>query len=432
MDHYKIGDYRDFRNYSTPSSGSGFSTNTNPSIVGSAAGARIVWLGTRNIWDEEMQRMSTETKVVFKDPSYPRFWNFGNNVNSPSINGNYNSQFQLTNYIYSWSENSTNYPVKYGDPTLSNVYSAGQYGKDVHTIDGSGTLVLNSHSDLPYLLELKKFIPVKKTDALASKTGRTAVIYRDTCQFYFLAGDIMVNGNPVKFITFPDTASFESLNDMNSCLATESFYLPVNSTFTFSLQGGIIDSADVNGLFTENGWIRFKLELLDAATGLLLGEFSSREYNRDNYELSFSGSYKVNTKNIGNRSVKLRMIISGNIDALYSVADMVSDQSILSKRDFEEISFEGAGPVTEYMLSQNYPNPFNPLTIINYQIPADGSVTLKLFDILGNEVKILVDGYKTSGRYTLEFDASSLASGIYIYRLQAGDFVSSRKMTLLK
>jgi len=85
-----------------------------------------------------------------------------------------------------------------------------------------------------------------------------------------------------------------------------------------------------------------------------------------------------------------------------------------------------------YRLDQNYPNPFNPSTTISYSLPKSGMVTLKVFDILGREVAVLLNGYKTSGVYNIKFDASKLKSGVYFYRLTAGSFVSTRKLILLK
>ncbi len=85
-----------------------------------------------------------------------------------------------------------------------------------------------------------------------------------------------------------------------------------------------------------------------------------------------------------------------------------------------------------YSLSQNYPNPFNPVTTIQYSIPQRGIVTLTVYDILGKQVATLVNEEKDRGVYTVNFDASQLASGLYIYRLSAGSFVKSKKMLLLK
>jgi hypothetical protein len=88
--------------------------------------------------------------------------------------------------------------------------------------------------------------------------------------------------------------------------------------------------------------------------------------------------------------------------------------------------------VQSFHLEQNYPNPFNPSTIIKYQILQDGLVTLMIYDVLGKEVKTMVNEYKGAGRYEVKFDASNLASGVYIYRIIANDFISSKKMLLMK
>jgi tetratricopeptide (TPR) repeat protein len=87
---------------------------------------------------------------------------------------------------------------------------------------------------------------------------------------------------------------------------------------------------------------------------------------------------------------------------------------------------------TEFSLSQNFPNPFNPVTMIRYQILKPGMVTLKVYDILGREVATLVNGNKIEGTYDISFDASKLTSGIYIYQLIANNYISSKKMILLK
>ena len=85
-----------------------------------------------------------------------------------------------------------------------------------------------------------------------------------------------------------------------------------------------------------------------------------------------------------------------------------------------------------YRLSNNYPNPFNPTTIISYSIPKQSTVTIKVFDVLGRDVSVLVNEEKPVGNYEVEFDASNLTSGVYFYRIQAGDFIDVKKMVLLK
>jgi len=85
-----------------------------------------------------------------------------------------------------------------------------------------------------------------------------------------------------------------------------------------------------------------------------------------------------------------------------------------------------------YSLSQNYPNPFNPVTNIKFAIPTTGYVKLVIFDVLGREIASLVNDNMTAGSYTVDFDASSLSSGVYFYRLDAGDFTQTKKMLLVK
>lgn len=86
----------------------------------------------------------------------------------------------------------------------------------------------------------------------------------------------------------------------------------------------------------------------------------------------------------------------------------------------------------KFKLEQNYPNPFNPSTKIKWQSPVSGHQTLKVYDVLGNEVATLVNEYREAGNYEINYDASALASGIYLYKLQAGSFISTKKMIYLK
>jgi hypothetical protein len=90
------------------------------------------------------------------------------------------------------------------------------------------------------------------------------------------------------------------------------------------------------------------------------------------------------------------------------------------------------GVPTVFALEQNYPNPFNPKTGIRYQVPGISNVEIRVYDVVGREVTVLVNERKTAGRYEVIFDGSGLASGVYFYRMTAGNFVQTRKLTLLK
>jgi len=97
-----------------------------------------------------------------------------------------------------------------------------------------------------------------------------------------------------------------------------------------------------------------------------------------------------------------------------------------------DVNMEENFVISEYQLSQNYPNPFNPTTKITYQIPDAGFVTIKIYDILGREVATIVNSEKLTGKYDVSFNATNLTSGIYFYKLQAGNFTAIKKLMLLK
>lgn len=106
----------------------------------------------------------------------------------------------------------------------------------------------------------------------------------------------------------------------------------------------------------------------------------------------------------------------------YAAYQLVNDVTDL---DYAEIP-------TEFSLGQNYPNPFNPVTKINYKLPVNSDVVLRVYDVLGNEVTTLVNENQTAGNYNVNFNSRHLASGVYIYRLQAGNYSDIKKMILLK
>jgi hypothetical protein len=122
-----------------------------------------------------------------------------------------------------------------------------------------------------------------------------------------------------------------------------------------------------------------------------------------------------------------------SIDQTYSPdywASVYGSDMYKLKNNEGSIALAGDIP-TEYKL-ENYPNPFNPVTVINYQLPQDGFVTLKVYDMLGKEVATVVNEYKNAGYYKVNFDATRLTSGVYIYTINANDNLLSKKMLLMK
>ena len=105
---------------------------------------------------------------------------------------------------------------------------------------------------------------------------------------------------------------------------------------------------------------------------------------------------------------------------------------VTSKTILTDLNYSGNNLPKDYALLQNYPNPFNPSTVIKYDLPKVSFVTLKIYDVLGREVRTLVNEDKPAGRYEVNFNADNLASGIYLYRIQAGNYVETKKLMVIK
>jgi len=107
-----------------------------------------------------------------------------------------------------------------------------------------------------------------------------------------------------------------------------------------------------------------------------------------------------------------------------SVTELVNTTTFVAEKP--------AGVVSTFSLAQNYPNPFNPSTNISYTVPSHQFVSLQVYDVLGRKVATLVNETKDAGTYSVRFDASSLPSGVYLYRLQAGSYSETKKLLLMK
>jgi hypothetical protein len=127
-------------------------------------------------------------------------------------------------------------------------------------------------------------------------------------------------------------------------------------------------------------------------------------------------SYSFTDEPKGGREFKYRLK-QIDLDGSYEYSDVVT--SLLEN-------------VSEFVLDQNFPNPFNPVTRISYTLPERASVRLKVYDMLAKEVSELVNSYQEAGRYEVTFDGSSLSSGTYFYKLEAGSFVEVKKLVLIK
>jgi len=423
----------DFANLVTSnlSSGVGYSLNSTPSIVDVPTGSRLCWVGS--------DYSGTSKRVVFRDPeNLYQFWTFGNLVASPSINktdGN-------SAYFIGWSDGNGS-SFKIVDSHLSYAYIktlTGLQGSAMQLSNGSGANTMYAmtfyNGGLPYALtqsnSLVSYSMSKENTNSNIASGRAGIVMKGEGEFSFMLGDIEVNSEKIRFKKLSDTLTIPSKDVFNTLVESDPFELKENSSFTYSVEYGVTDSALAAQALQNVENVKFKVELIDAATNQIINTFDNVTYTKDFLQKYNSLAYQVNTEAIGTMNVKLRLVADHTGEANYQINNSFVEDEIIAKKGFKVINLKNELQIKDYALAQNYPNPFNPVTTITYQLPKSGSVTLKIFDILGNEVKTLVNENKEMGRYTVQFDASSLASGMYVYQLRANDYTSTKKMMLLK
>jgi hypothetical protein len=418
--------------------GNGFRYNHSPSIISVKDKDRkefaiVCWIGEREDWPNSINPQM-QKQVILTSTSRPGIFKaFGENVSSVSINKS------STRWTVGWSR-SNDLPLQYTDSRGVSIYQLDVYGEYIQIGDGilpeqMYALAFNTRA-LPYTINTKQIYPQYiPTEVISTTKLREGVVSKDGVQIYYSIGDIKVGNEKIDFIEMPDTIKINTLQDANYYLVSEPFELDDNSEFYYTIKFGISDSNAVKQALSENEFINFSVELIDAITNELLGVLNEVTYDQHNVAQYNEVSYQVNTSGIGNRVVRLRLVITNNIDPHYAIFDKYFDESVsLAKRQIKQINYKGKLEIKDYALYQNYPNPFNPVTKIRFSIKETNPVKIKLYDIVGREVAVIMNEVKDAGEYEIELDAGKLgiSSGVYFYQMKAGDYTSIKKMVYLK
>lgn len=182
-----------------------------------------------------------------------------------------------------------------------------------------------------------------------------------------------------------------------------------------------------------------RIYIVDAATGSTEWEAGSQWI--EIMPAGFSYDFNYPGSNYGYSSPLCDIDADGQMELTFAVKiDNQYDPGYVVVIDFTQTGVDGQGQTgipRAHSLSQNYPNPFNPKTTIEFELTSPEKVSVSIYNILGQEVRRLVDEEKKAGNYSIEWDGkddsgNSLASGTYFYRLRAGDYISTKKSLLLK
>lgn len=211
----------------------------------------------------------------------------------------------------------------------------------------------------------------------------------------------------------------------------ETFSIP-----TFGVGKDISVDKNSNDIFLigyTNDIVKYNL-VTQSSSLILASVYPNNYYYGYGFDYTMKRHYVLDAKNF---TVEGSLIIADSTSAVLSTyATGIAPRRLLFKYNSSSTDVNENYVVNSFNLEQNYPNPFNPITKINWQSPVSGWQTLKVYDVLGNEVATLVDEYKSAGNYSIDFSSTNLASGIYIYSLTINDgkknLTLSKKMTVLK
>ena len=293
--------------------------------------------------------------------------------------------------------------------------------------------------------------------------GYPAVLYLPYNNF---SGEIIVNKD-FRFGELPYTGTKEHrVRFCSECGATISWDLPPGSTGLLQdMFGGVLVNVPMSGSgsYYVSNFVIWILRIfiyydnvvtaelnsftaVSSGNNVVLNWTTATEINNSGFEI-LRGVYPANSGTQNDNEWEKVGFVPGfgttTEPKSYSFVDDNVSTGIYKYR-LKQIDFDGSFEYSneievevdftpkEFVLYQNYPNPFNPGTTIRFSLPESGTVTLKVYNALGQEVNSLMNGFMEAGSHTINFDASSLNSGIYFYRLNSGQFSEVRKMTLIK
>ena len=435
--YFKFSVNGSISDYAVVSSGSGFTYNINPSLSTHAGDPVISWSGyTSSIPTIVIRRKSGSTWSTFKQCSNGSAAYPSNNNSKGS--GNDGSIIAWTNMY-----NQSQY-IKFVNGEYSTIKTLPYSGQDIQIGNGNEfeqlkAVTFNRSGSAPYGINPLQynFNTMQKTTTEEDfNYARIAVIGKENAEIVYGLGDIKLNNENILFTRLNDMVQINNTQDLSSAMKTENFVLSKESKLEFSDCAYVIKGDSVNLTASE---ILPIIELVNLSNGQALKVKDISISIKDT--IDEKTYYVLNCSYLPEGTYYLRVNLDTEEQYEYNISDCIYEENEqLRKKDYKEIVLEDNLLPKEFSLEQNHPNPFNPSTTIKYQIPASLNpskggtlVTLKVYDILGKEVATLVNEEKPAGRYEVNFNASSLASGVYIYKLQAGQsFVASKKMLLLK
>jgi hypothetical protein len=371
---------------------------------------------------------------------------------SPNIEGSKNRD----SYIINFKRGSSTFfqkVVKWGGyfSTSYQCNPCSYYGTDAKFVGGGlynqtppeQKLLWLSNSSSPYNVGFQPF-GISTSPCTPDEPGDevAGTVINNNISYSFNLGSIMVNSEMIGFDSELDT-TIEDGTELNEHLKSNPFLLNDDDTLIIGRNAFYLDAG--GGEFSE---VQYAVYLTNNSTGENFLELvRDTVHAGDSIKVEYLEGFVIQDIPGGSDSFCIQMQIDtvwlgdGDDFGLNGISNDLGgdgDAPAIKKMIFWKNAKVVSNNIpTAFNLYQNFPNPFNPVTKIKYDLPKSASggvnVILKIYDIIGREVTTLVNNeFKNAGRYEVSWNANNYASGVYIYRLQAGDYVSSKKMVLIK
>ncbi|MDD5361726.1 MAG: T9SS type A sorting domain-containing protein [Ignavibacteria bacterium] len=372
---------------------------------------------------------------------------------NPDIEGSTNFDAFLINFS---KANTTFYQFVKINSALYNGFSCspGSFtGKDAKLIKGSysgplgneskpGILTLSNPVNSIYTVGKQNISLVNNAPVYDGFSNLDGTIIKNNTQYAFTLGPIIASNTTSGFSDDTPPQTVHNAVEFNETMKSAVFTLSNNDTLILGAAGRYL-AASSQAIQP----MTYHINLVNSNSGLILRELFRDTINTDDsVGIEFLRGFVINNIDKGTDQFYVQLLIdTANASAASYILSGVYPDNTLTGGDAPKsyrtkVHFGGISNSMHsviqlpknYELSQNYPNPFNPSTTIKYALPKDGLVTIKVYDLTGREITRLVNEVKQAGYHSVLFNASNLSSGIYFYRIIAGDFIQTKKMLMIK
>jgi len=361
-----------------------------------------------------------------------------------------------------------------GLPVSSTIRTLSTNGKYIQVGNGATSNHSNMYVSSFYPNTLPYYFSTSATLAPLSKTssdlveGRGVLVNIGDATFTFCLEGLNVDGQNIPFIEIPDTCDYSAIDNLNNSLLTKPFKLDTDSRIIFTEISGFTDSALACKALGQGEYIRYKIELIDDASGKVLGTVKNVNLTASNVHAKKTPTYALDARGYDKRTVRARVTFETNLadaeskkrasntDVPSHIPDEIktrrlnakipniilmksySEENVsLAKSTVSQLKLEAPDIPAVYALKNCYPNPFNPTTTLTFDLPEEARVEIIVYDLMGREVWKSTKTHYSAGTYSVVWNGTNhsgqpVGTGMYLVRLNSANYNATQKVLLVK